>query len=204
MENGILLVTDFFKEILSLFTGKFDEILAFFLFFMGYRLFKESIKRININSGNLNYKTYLMLSLPAVFISLFGAVFVINLFQINLLIMFLFGALMTGIAFAIIGYKLLIKGIFPESDLNVEWEDMSLVLKRTTPGMLFGLFGVFVIVFSLLKGTVMVNNYQTTQATINKEVISAIDRNVPEITNVLKQYLNSQTNSEAKRSVQEL
>jgi hypothetical protein len=45
-----------------------------------------------------------------------------------------------------------------------------------------------------------VKNYQTTQETINKEVISAIDRNVPEITNVLKQYLNSQTNSEAKRS----
>ena len=113
MGNGILqVVTNFFKEILPLFTGKFDEILAIFLFFMGYRLFRETIKRININSGNLNYKTYLMLSLPAVFISLFGAVFVINLFQINLFIMFLFGALMAGIAFAIIGYKLLIKGIF--------------------------------------------------------------------------------------------
>ncbi|TKB24408.1 hypothetical protein FCL47_18165 [Desulfopila sp. IMCC35006] len=202
MEFGVLqALTYFLKEIFGFITSKLDVILAFFLFLMGYRLFKLSIQKTNLNNGELDYKAFLILSLPAVFISLFGAIFVINLVQINLLIMFLFGALMTGIAFAIMGYLLLIRGVFQETNVEAVWKDKSLILKKASPGTIFALFGVCVIVFSLWKGTQMVSNYQATQATVNKEVISAIDRNVPEVISILKEYLNSRKNDQDKQNI---
>lgn len=191
MEFGVLqAITYFFKEVLSLIINELDVILAFILFIMSYKLFKIALDKADLTDEPQSYRKFAMLCFPAVFISLFGVVFVINLDQINLLIMFLFGSLITGISFAVLGYKLFIKGVFESSDIEATWKDRSLLLKKASPGTIFGLFGVAVIVFSLWKGTSMVNNLQTTQAATNKEVISAIDRNVPEVLKILKQYLD--------------
>jgi hypothetical protein len=187
-------VAFFFKETLSFFSGKFDAILAFFLFLMGYKLFKIAIDKMSLNGHEINYRTFFILCIPAVFVSLFGAIFVINLAQFNLLIMFLFGSLITGISFAIMGYLLFLRGVFQQTDIEATWKDKSLLLKKASPGTIFCLFGVCVIVFSLWKGTEMVDSHQKMQTSNTKEIVTAIDRNIPVIVKAVEQYLGTNQN----------
>lgn len=193
-------VAFFFKETLSFFSGKFDSILAFFLFLMGYKLFKIAIDKISLDGHKVNYRTFFVLCIPAVFISLFGAIFVINLAQFNLLIMYLFGSLITGIVFAIMGYLLFLKGVFQETNIEATWKDKSLLLKKASPGTIFCLFGVCVIVFSLWKGTEMVDSHQKMETSKTKEIVSAIDRNIPVIVKAVEQYIGNNQNRNDNQS----
>jgi hypothetical protein len=58
-----------------------------------------------------------------------------------------------GLAFAFMGYKLFIHGIFMEAgELHTNWENRSLVLRKAAPGTFFALFGTLVVCTSLWRG----------------------------------------------------
>lgn len=61
--------------------------------------------------------------------------------------------LLTGLAFTFMGYKLFIHGIFAETgELQANWENMSLILKKAAPGTFFALFGTVIVCVSLWRG----------------------------------------------------
>jgi len=62
-------------------------------------------------------------------------------------------AILAGLAFTFMGYKLFIHGIFTEAgELQTNWENRSLVLKKAAPGTFFALFGTVIVCVSLWRG----------------------------------------------------
>lgn len=58
-----------------------------------------------------------------------------------------------GLAFAFMGYKLFVHGIFAEAgELRTNWENKSLILKKAAPGTFFALFGTVILCVSLWRG----------------------------------------------------
>lgn len=61
--------------------------------------------------------------------------------------------LVTGIIIIFLGYKLFLKGIFNESgELEGNWKDLKLVVKKAAPGTYFVLFGSLIIAMTVFKG----------------------------------------------------
>jgi len=61
--------------------------------------------------------------------------------------------ILAGLAFAFMGYKLFVHGIFTEAgELSTNWENKSLVLKKAAPGTFFALFGTVIVCVSLWRG----------------------------------------------------
>jgi hypothetical protein len=61
--------------------------------------------------------------------------------------------ILAGLAFAFMGYKLFIHGIFMGAgELHTNWENRSLVLRKAAPGTFFALFGTLVLCVSLWRG----------------------------------------------------
>lgn len=60
---------------------------------------------------------------------------------------------LSGCAFAYMGYRLFISGIWGlAGDLETEFGDNKLVLKKAAPGTFFALFGAIIIAITLYKG----------------------------------------------------
>lgn len=58
-----------------------------------------------------------------------------------------------GLAFAFMGYKLFIHGIFRQAgEFQTNWENRKLVLKKAAPGTFFALFGTLIVCISLWRG----------------------------------------------------
>ena len=58
-----------------------------------------------------------------------------------------------GLAFAFMGYKLFIHGIFKDAgELRTNWENRKLVLRKAAPGTFFALFGTLIVCTSLWRG----------------------------------------------------
>jgi hypothetical protein len=61
--------------------------------------------------------------------------------------------ILAGLAFAFMGYKLFVHGIFKNAgELQTNWENRKLVLKKAAPGTFFALFGTVIVCTSLLRG----------------------------------------------------
>ena len=62
-------------------------------------------------------------------------------------------ALVVGLSFAYLGYRLLVAGILsPGGDFDARWQDIRVVLKRASPGTFFALFGVMIVCVALFTG----------------------------------------------------
>ncbi len=62
-------------------------------------------------------------------------------------------SLLVGLASCFMGYRLFMNGIWGEAgDLNAEFGDNKLVLKKAAPGTFFAVLGTIVICFTLWKG----------------------------------------------------
>lgn len=61
--------------------------------------------------------------------------------------------LVIGLAFAFMGYRLFLRGIITEAgEVQTNWENRSLVLKKAAPGTFFALFGTAIVCVSLWRG----------------------------------------------------
>jgi len=61
--------------------------------------------------------------------------------------------ILAGLAFAFMGYRLFVHGIFGEAGAsNPSWENRSLVLKKAAPGTFFALIGTIIVCISLWRG----------------------------------------------------
>ena len=79
-----------------------------------------------------------------------------NEFVVVNLMVILFRTVMIalGFGFAVLGYKLFVKGVYEKAgDLKAAWGDKNLVLKQAAPGTFFAFFGVAVIAISIIRGT---------------------------------------------------
>src|SRR5215510_3111997 len=61
-------------------------------------------------------------------------------------------ALLIGTLCVVLGYKLLMRGVYPDADAKSVWSDARLLIKRSAPGMMFASFGAAMIVMGLLHG----------------------------------------------------
>lgn len=62
-------------------------------------------------------------------------------------------SLLVGLACCFMGYRLFMNGIWGEAgDLNAEFGNNKLVLKKAAPGTFFAVLGTIVICFTLWKG----------------------------------------------------
>lgn len=69
-------------------------------------------------------------------------------------------SLLVGLLVVFMGYKLFIKGIYRDAgELQAEWNQNKLLLKKAAPGTFFSLFGAIIICFAVFKGL----NYQQGQ-----------------------------------------
>lgn len=62
-------------------------------------------------------------------------------------------SLLAGALCMYFGYRLLMRGIYPDADEKAVWDNTSLLIKRGIPGIAFALFGASIIVMSLLYGS---------------------------------------------------
>ncbi len=72
-----------------------------------------------------------------------------------LLIFFLYKALtlLAGLLIVFMGYQLFLKGIYTDAgEIQAEWKQNKLLLKRAAPGTFFSLFGAIIICFAVFKG----------------------------------------------------
>jgi hypothetical protein len=60
-------------------------------------------------------------------------------------------SLLAGTLCMFFGYKLLMRGIFSDSNEKAVWDDSSLLFKRGFPGTVFALFGASLIVVTLVQ-----------------------------------------------------
>ncbi len=77
-------------------------------------------------------------------------------------------ALLVGLAFGVMGYKLFVKGIFGDAgDLESKWGDNRLILKRAAPGTFFAVLGAGVLVATLWSGVPLDIEYSPKQNSIS-------------------------------------
>jgi hypothetical protein len=61
--------------------------------------------------------------------------------------------ILSGLAFAFMGYKLFLHGIFTEAgEVRTNWENRNLILRKAAPGTFFALFGTLIVCTSLWRG----------------------------------------------------
>lgn len=78
-------------------------------------------------------------------------------------------SLFVGVAFAYMGYRLFMAGIWGNSgDLDAQFGKNRLLLKKAAPGTFFALFGAIVIALTILKGFSADNVSQTDNPSIKK------------------------------------
>ena len=86
-------------------------------------------------------------------------------------------ALLVGFGFAVLGYRLFLRGVFERAgDLKAAWGDKNLILKQASPGTFFALFGAFIIAVTILskfeieRGAGVPNDVQSILAKVITEV----------------------------------
>ena len=62
-------------------------------------------------------------------------------------------SLLAGVLFCYLGYKLFTAGIWGNAgNLEVNWNDNKLLLKKAAPGTFFALFGTAIVIVSIING----------------------------------------------------
>ncbi len=81
--------------------------------------------------------------------------------------------MLVGLAFAFMGYKLFVHGIFEQAgELSTKWENRGLVLRKATPGTFFVLFGTVIICVSLMRGFVLEHGKDFVTDLVNSEKLN--------------------------------
>lgn len=90
-------------------------------------------------------------------------------------------SLVVGAAFAYMGYRLFMSGIWGHAgELETGFGDNQLALKKAAPGTFFVLFGAIVISITLYQGLEFKNNQNDSVTESYVEIIEADDNEMPE------------------------
>lgn len=90
-------------------------------------------------------------------------------------------SLFVGLAFAYMGYRLFMAGVWGEAgDVEAQFQDNKLVVKRAAPGTFFALFGAIVICVTIYKGLELKVNESGTSKENTVEVIREKGDELPE------------------------
>lgn len=90
-------------------------------------------------------------------------------------------SLLSGCAFAYMGYRLFMSGIWGHAgELTTEFGDNKLVLKKAAPGTFFATFGAIIISVTLYKGLEFKDSSNGTRTQSYVEILEEKDNVMPE------------------------
>lgn len=187
----------------------FETTIAAFVLFLGFILIRRGLELAAPTISNENIASYLKYLAPGAAFALIGIVFVMGRDPSSLMIYLLSLTVAIGFGFAALGYRLFSKGVLGDSDLEAEWKDRKILLRRAAPGTLFALFGLTMIGVALWQGPDILREYHTTDRQIRQRQISAdkyqwqvIDQVLNEGLEVLRQHFElQQSNTELESSL---
>jgi hypothetical protein len=166
---------------------------------MGFLLIRRGLD-LATAAASKDVSSYIKHLAPGVAFALVGVVFVMGRDPSSLMMYLLTLAVAIGFGFAVLGYRLFLKGVLGDSDLEAIWKDRKLLLRRAAPGTLFALFGLTMISLSLWQGPGILKDYNTTDRQIRESEIKAserqwqiIDDRTTAALEILHQYLTSQS-----------
>lgn len=108
------------------------------------------------------------------------------------IVLYKLSTLIVGLFFAYFGFRLLISGVFEGGgDLNATFSNHRLVLKKSSPGIFFALFGTAVIAIALIKGI----DLETTSRVENCQALSLTDEDKIAI-NTLQEVISGNQNAD--------
>lgn len=80
-------------------------------------------------------------------------------------------SLLVGLAFSYMGFKLFIVGIWGQAgELDAQFGDNKVVLKKAAPGTFFVLFGTIIVASTILKGLEFDNILEKSSAPVAQEM----------------------------------
>lgn len=89
-------------------------------------------------------------------------------------------SLFVGAVFAYMGYRLFMSGVWGEAgDVEAQFQDNKLVVKRAAPGTFFALFGAIVISVTIFKGLQLKDNESSFSKENTVEIIEEKNNELP-------------------------
>ncbi len=90
-------------------------------------------------------------------------------------------SLFVGTIFAYMGYKLFMAGVWGEAgDVQAQFKENKLLIKRAAPGTFFVLFGTIVVCFTIFKGLEFKDHGSTTSHENVIEIIEEKNNDLPQ------------------------
>jgi hypothetical protein len=187
-----ILVSAFFS-IFNLLRQHADDLTAAFVLLLGYRLMKVGILRDGAVGGTLVMRAYLARVAPGAVLALFGVGFMFDRGPLSLLLCLLIVTVVVGFGFAVLGYRLFLRGLTSDNDPEAVWGDRGLLLRRAAPGSMFALVGLAMITFALWEGPSMVREYQDANLQANEQLTTEVDDRLAGLIDQVKAYMGTPT-----------
>jgi len=93
------------------------------------------------------------------------------------LLIYKIACILSGVVFSYLGYRLFVLGIFSSAgDVDVQFNDNRLILKKAAPGTFFALLGAIVIVATIIQG-MNLSSSEKTETTRHEVALTDTDRN---------------------------
>jgi len=90
-------------------------------------------------------------------------------------------SLLAGSTFSYLGYRLFMAGVWGDAgNVEAQFKDSKLIIKRAAPGTFFALFGAVVICFTIFKELEFKDNGSNTSKESIVEIIGEKDNELPE------------------------
>jgi hypothetical protein len=106
----------------AMLSSKFDILVAMFVLWLAYRLIRFGLQRVPQSSDRFDWQTYSALVIPGLCIAIFGMTFVLRPDTITLALYFVTLTIVVGLGFAILGYRLFVRGVLGSSDVEAVWK----------------------------------------------------------------------------------
>jgi len=180
-----------FSSLFNLLRQHADDLTAAFVLLLGYRLMKVGILRDGSVGGSLVIPAYLARVAPGAVLALFGVAFMFDRGSLSLLLCLLIVTVGVGFGFAVLGYRLFLRGVTSDYAPETVWNDRGLLLQRAAPGSLFALFGFAMITFALWQGPSMVREYQGADLQANEQLTTAVDDRLAGLIDEVKAYVGT-------------
>jgi len=197
-----ILVSAFFS-IFNLLRQHADDLTAAFVLLLGYRLMKVGILRDGAVGGTLVIRAYLARVAPGAVLALFVVGFMFDRGPLSLLLCLLIVTVVVGFGFAVLGYRLFLRGLTSDNDPDAVWGDRGLLLRRAAPGSLFALVGLVMITFALWEGPSMVREYQDANLQANEQLTTEVDDRLSGLIDEVKAYMGRPARQAAVEPVPE-
>ena len=177
-------------------SDKFDTLVALLVLYLGYKLLRQGLDKMPPDHAGINvYARYLA---PGALMALFALTFVMGKGPVSLLIYLLVITIVAGLVFAYLGYRLFLKGVFGSTDLEAQWQERSIVLKRAAPGTLFALFGLVMISLALLGGPRILKEHAEIQVNAQQQLSETITKLGTEGLQLWREYLDNKQEGETE------